>query len=129
MNIPDISICCWTAFYTQWRAHNNLQNRQSQRKIIDPPPPLVVHEMAQATGLSHLYPVVPIMNFLAMASMLLLIPAFWKTRIVALVALVSWIFVTNLLNFIGMIHWRGHTNDAPVLASTRESFISPSNKT
>jgi hypothetical protein len=85
--------------------------------------------MAQATGFSHLYPALPIMNFLAMVSMLLLIPAFWKTRIVALVALVGWMFVGNLLNFIGMIHWRGHTNDALVLASICESFISSSNKT
>jgi prepilin signal peptidase PulO-like enzyme (type II secretory pathway) len=85
--------------------------------------------MAQPVGLSHLYPAVPIMNFLAMVSMLLLIPGFWKTRIIALVALVGWLFVANLLSFIGMIHWREHTNDAPVLASICESFISSSNKT
>jgi formate hydrogenlyase subunit 4 len=83
--------------------------------------------MAQATGLSHLYPAVPIMNFLAMVLLLLLIPAFWKTRIVALVALVGWLFVANLLDFISMIHWRGHTNDAPVLASICESFVSSDN--
>jgi hypothetical protein len=82
--------------------------------------------MAQAIGLSHLYPALPIMNFLAMVSMLLLVPGFWKTRIVTLV---GWLFVANLLNFIGMIHWRGHANDAPVFASLCESFVSSSNKT
>jgi Pheromone A receptor len=85
--------------------------------------------MTGAVGVSHIYPTVPIMNFLAMVSLLLLIPGFWKTRIVALVALVGWLFLTNLLNFIGMIHWRGHTNDAPVFASICESFVSSSNET
>jgi Pheromone A receptor len=85
--------------------------------------------MAEAMGLSHLYPVVPIMSFLAMVSMLLLIPGFWKTRIVALVALVGWMFLVNLLHFIGMIRWRGHTNDAPVLAYICESLIRSSNET
>jgi Pheromone A receptor len=85
--------------------------------------------MTGAVGFSHLYPAVPIMNFFAMVSMLLLVPAFWKTRIVALVALVGWLFVANLINFIGMIHWRGHTNDALVLASICESSVSSSNKT
>jgi hypothetical protein len=84
--------------------------------------------MAQAVGLSHLYPAVPIMNFLAMVSLLLLIPSFWKTRIIALVAYVGWLFLANLLQFISMIHWRGHTNDAPVFASICESFISSSNE-
>jgi hypothetical protein len=83
--------------------------------------------MAQAVGLSHLYPAVPIMDFLAMVSMLVLIPGFWKTRIVALVALVGWLFLDNLLSFVGMIYWRGHTNDAPVVASISESLISSSN--
>jgi Pheromone A receptor len=77
--------------------------------------------MTGALGYSHLYPAIPIMNFLAMVSMLLLLPGFWKTRIVALVALVGWLFITNLVYFISTIHWRGHTNDAPVLASTCES--------
>jgi Pheromone A receptor len=108
-------------------AHNT--KTDSPHAILDPPPPLVVHEMAPATGVSHLYPVLPVMNFLAMVLMLLLIPGFWKTRIVALVALVGWIFVTNMLYFIGMIHWRGHTNDAPVLASICELFISSSSET
>jgi Pheromone A receptor len=80
--------------------------------------------MEQAIGLSRLYPTIPIMNFFAMVSLLLLIPGFWKTRIVALVALVGWLFLANLLPFIGMIYWRGHTNDAPVFASICESFIS-----
>jgi hypothetical protein len=87
-------------------------------------PSLIVHEMEQAIGLSRLYPTVPIMNVLAMVSLLLLIPGFWKTRIIALVAIVSWFFLGNLLFFIGIIYWRGHTNDAPVLASICESFIS-----
>jgi prepilin signal peptidase PulO-like enzyme (type II secretory pathway) len=82
--------------------------------------------MTEAVGYSHLSPAVPILSFLAMVSMLLLIPSFWKTRIVALVALVGWLFVVNLINFTGMIHWRGHTNDAPVLASICESFVSSS---
>jgi hypothetical protein len=85
--------------------------------------------MTEAVGFSHLYPALPIVNFLPMVSLLLLIPGFWKTRMVALVALVGWIFLGNLLYFIGMIHWRGHTNDAPVLASICESFISSSNET
>jgi hypothetical protein len=85
--------------------------------------------MAQAIGVSHLYPAVPIMNFLAMVLLPLLIPGFWKTRIVALVALICWLFLGNLLSFIGMIYWRGHTDDAPVLASICESFISFSNQT
>jgi Pheromone A receptor len=63
-----------------------------------------------------------------MVSMLLLIPGFWKTRIVALVALVGWLFLANLLYFIGMIYWRGHTNDAPVFAFICESLISSSNE-
>ena len=84
--------------------------------------------MTEAVGVSHLYPAVPIMNFLAMVSLLLLIPGFWKTRIVALVALVGWIFLGNLLYFIGMIYWRGHTNDAPAFASICELLIS-SNET
>jgi hypothetical protein len=85
--------------------------------------------MEQAVGFSYLYPALPIMNFLAMVSLLLLIPAYWKTRIVAPVAVVGWHFLVCFLNFIGMIYWRGHTNDAPVLASICESFISSSNKT
>jgi hypothetical protein len=85
--------------------------------------------MTEAVGLSYLYPVVPIMNVLAMVSLLLLFPGFWKTRIVALVAPVGWIFLGNLLYFIGMIYWRGHTNDALVLASICKSFISFSNET
>jgi Pheromone A receptor len=85
--------------------------------------------MTEVVGVSHLYPVVPTMNFLAMVSSLLLIPGFWKTRIVAVVALVAWLFVANLLSFIGMIHWRGHTNDAPVFASICESFAASSNET
>jgi hypothetical protein len=92
-------------------------------------PSLIVHEMAHATGLSHLYPAVPIMNSLAMVSMLLLIPSFWKTRIIALVAVVSWLFLGNFLYFVGMIYWRGHANDAPVFASICELFISSSNET
>jgi hypothetical protein len=59
--------------------------------------------MAQAVRLSYLYPAVPIMNFLAMVSLPLLIPGFWKTRIFALVALVEWLFLAKLLYFIGMI--------------------------
>jgi len=80
-------------------------------------------EMTEAVGLSHLYPALPIMNFIAMVLALLLVPAFWKTRIVALVALVGWLFLTNSLKFIGMIYWRGHTNDALVFASICEPFI------
>jgi hypothetical protein len=80
--------------------------------------------MAEATGLSHLYPAVPIMNFLAMVSLALLIPGFWKTRIVAPVALIGWLLLGNLLYFISLIHWRGHTNDTPIFASICESFIS-----
>ena len=80
--------------------------------------------MAEAIGCSHLYPAVPIMNLVAMVSLALLIPGFWKTRTVAPVALVGWFFLGNLLRFVGMIHWRGHTNDVPVLAFIRESFIS-----
>jgi hypothetical protein len=79
--------------------------------------------MAEAIGLSRLYPAVPIMNFLAMVLLLLLMPGFWKTRIVALVALPCWFFLGNLLSCTGMIYWRGHTNDAPVFASICESFI------
>jgi Pheromone A receptor len=79
--------------------------------------------MAEAIGLSHLYPAVPIMNFLAMVLLLLLVLSFWKTRIVALVALPFWLFFSNLHSFTGMIYWRGHTNDAPVFASICESFI------
>ena len=86
-------------------------------------------EMTEAVGLSHLYPALPIMHFIAMVLMLLLIPAFWKTRIVALVAIVGWFFLINSLKFICMIYWKGHTNDAPVLASIGESFVSSSNKT
>jgi Pheromone A receptor len=79
--------------------------------------------MAEAIGLSHLYPAVPILNFLSIVLLLLLVPGFWKTRIVALVALPAWLFIGNFLSFTRMIHWRGHTNDAPVLGSICESFI------
>jgi hypothetical protein len=74
-------------------------------------------EMGEAVGGSHLYPIVPIMNFLSMVLTLLLLPGFWKTRIVALVSVVGWIFIGNLAFFLSMIHWRGHTNDALVWAS------------
>jgi hypothetical protein len=79
--------------------------------------------MEGARGLAHLYPVVPIMNFLSMLLLLLIIPGFWRTRIVALVSLVIWIFVGNLVSFLCKIYWRGHTNDAPVWATIRESVI------
>jgi hypothetical protein len=79
--------------------------------------------MAEDIGVSRLYPAVPILNFFAMALLSLVVPSFWKTRIVALVALPGWIFVANFLSFTRMIHWRGHANDAPVLAYICESFI------
>jgi uncharacterized membrane protein len=79
--------------------------------------------MAEAVGLSYLYPALPIMNFFSMALLLLLIPGFWKTRIVALVSHVSWIFVGNLLSFITMIEWRGNTNDAPIWADFCEFIL------
>jgi hypothetical protein len=99
-------------------------------EILDSPnPPLVLADMTEAIGYSHLYPAIPIMNLVAMVSLALLIPGFWKTRIVAPVAVVGWLFLGNWLNFIGMVHWRGHTNDVPVLAFICESFISFLNET
>jgi hypothetical protein len=121
----EISICCWSVFYIYSRA-STIKTTLSLA-IFDPHPPLIVHEMIQ--GLSHLYPALPIVTFIAMVSLLLLIPGFWNTRIVALVAVFGWLFLANLLNFIGMIYWRGHTNDAPVLASIRESCIPSSDET
>jgi hypothetical protein len=91
--------------------------------IPGPNLPLIFAKMAEAVGLSHLYPAVPIMNFFSMALLVLLLPGFWKTRVVALVSLISWIFVGNLLSFITMIEWRGNANDAPIWADFCELIL------
>lgn len=73
--------------------------------------------MVKSVGLSFLYPTIPILCGISILLLLALLPGFWKTRIFALVALVSWLIIGNLLILIGMIGWHGNTHDAPIFAN------------
>ena len=79
--------------------------------------------MSPAVGVSFLFPAVPILCIFSNILLLVLIPGFWKTGVFALLALVGWLFIGNMLVLIGMIEWRGNIHDAPIFADISESTL------
>ncbi|KIM28331.1 hypothetical protein M408DRAFT_140016 [Serendipita vermifera MAFF 305830] len=72
--------------------------------------------MTQSVGVSFLYPGIPILCCFSTFLLVILLPGFWKTRIFALLAMVAWLILGNLLVIICMTRWRGNTDNVPILA-------------
>ncbi|KAG8776163.1 hypothetical protein FRC15_012088 [Serendipita sp. 397] len=71
-------------------------------------------EGSNPVGYSDLFPALPIFSLVSFICCMLVLPAFIKTRVVALTSCILWLALGNLLICINMCIWRNNTRNIPI---------------
>ncbi|KAG8750886.1 hypothetical protein FRC14_008318 [Serendipita sp. 396] len=71
-------------------------------------------ERSAPVGFSDLFPILPAFSFVSFVGCMLVLPAFIKTRVLALTTCTVWLALGNLLICINMCVWRDSIRDIPI---------------